>query len=56
MEVKDSLSCLLSQEKPLNKSLQRGEDPQFDQVPSPPSGAAFHPVTYSVNSRAQAVL
>lgn len=41
MEVKNCLSCLLSQEKPLNKSLQRGEDSQFDQVSSPPSGAAF---------------
>lgn len=26
------LSVLILQEKPLNKSLQRGEDPQFDQV------------------------
>lgn len=35
MSVFPSVCSYISQEKPLNKSLQRGEDPQFDQVCMP---------------------
>lgn len=40
-ECLTNVCCFVSQEKPLNKSLQRGEDPQFDQVGCPHRDTLF---------------